>query len=75
MIDPLILLQAYSIGVFPMSDDRDAREVYWVEPKFRAILPLVHEPIDREAMFLLEIEHLDQYRRRDTQDRLSGHDG
>ena len=40
MIDPLILLQAYSIGVFPMSDDRDAREVYWVEPKYRAILPL-----------------------------------
>ncbi len=40
LIDPLILLQAYSIGVFPMSDDRDAREVYWVEPKYRAILPL-----------------------------------
>ncbi|NWK97285.1 leucyl/phenylalanyl-tRNA--protein transferase [Sphingobium lactosutens] len=40
MIDPLILLQAYSIGVFPMSDDRDAREVYWVEPKYRAVLPL-----------------------------------
>ena len=40
LIDPLILLQAYSIGVFPMSDDRDARDVYWVEPKYRAILPL-----------------------------------
>ena len=40
MIDPLVLLQAYSIGVFPMADDRDAKEVYWVEPKRRAILPL-----------------------------------
>jgi leucyl/phenylalanyl-tRNA--protein transferase len=40
MIDPLVLLQAYSIGVFPMADDRDAAEVYWVEPKRRAILPL-----------------------------------
>lgn len=40
MIAPLVLLQAYSIGVFPMSDDRDADEVYWVEPKRRAILPL-----------------------------------
>ncbi|QGP77569.1 leucyl/phenylalanyl-tRNA--protein transferase [Sphingobium sp. CAP-1] len=40
MIDPLVLLQAYSIGVFPMADDRDAEEVYWVEPKRRAILPL-----------------------------------
>lgn len=40
MIDPLVLLQAYSIGVFPMADDRDAEEVYWVEPKRRAIMPL-----------------------------------
>ncbi len=40
MIDPVLLLQAYAIGVFPMSDDRHAEEVYWVEPKRRAILPL-----------------------------------
>lgn len=39
-IDPLLLLQAYAIGVFPMSDDRHARDIYWVEPKRRAILPL-----------------------------------
>lgn len=39
-IDPLTLLQAYSIGVFPMADDRDADEVYWVEPRQRAIMPL-----------------------------------
>ncbi|WP_007712885.1 leucyl/phenylalanyl-tRNA--protein transferase [Sphingobium sp. AP49] len=39
-IDPLLLLQAYAIGVFPMSDDRQAEDVYWVEPKRRAILPL-----------------------------------
>ncbi|MGE4321617.1 MAG: leucyl/phenylalanyl-tRNA--protein transferase [Sphingobium sp.] len=40
MIDPLLLLQAYAIGVFPMSDDRQAQDVYWVEPRRRAILPL-----------------------------------
>lgn len=39
-IDPLLLLQAYAIGVFPMSDDREAPDVYWVEPKRRAIMPL-----------------------------------
>lgn len=39
-IDPVLLLQAYAIGVFPMSDDRDAQDVYWVEPRKRAILPL-----------------------------------
>jgi leucyl/phenylalanyl-tRNA--protein transferase len=40
LIDPDLLLRAYAIGVFPMSDSRDAREVYWVEPRKRAILPL-----------------------------------
>ena len=39
-IDPDLLLRAYAIGVFPMSDGRDAPEVYWVEPRRRAILPI-----------------------------------
>jgi leucyl/phenylalanyl-tRNA--protein transferase len=39
-LDPDLLLRAYSIGVFPMSDGRDARDLYWVEPRKRAILPL-----------------------------------
>jgi leucyl/phenylalanyl-tRNA--protein transferase len=39
-IDPDLLLRAYSIGVFPMSDSRDAGEVFWVEPRRRAIIPL-----------------------------------
>jgi leucyl/phenylalanyl-tRNA--protein transferase len=40
LIDPDLLLRAYAIGVFPMSDGRDAPEVYWVEPRRRAILPI-----------------------------------
>jgi leucyl/phenylalanyl-tRNA--protein transferase len=40
MIDPDLLLRAYAIGVFPMADARDADEVFWVEPKRRAMLPL-----------------------------------
>lgn len=40
VIDPDLLLRAYAIGVFPMSDGRHASEVYWVEPRRRAILPL-----------------------------------
>jgi leucyl/phenylalanyl-tRNA--protein transferase len=39
-LDPDLLLRAYSIGVFPMSDSRDADDLYWVEPRQRAILPL-----------------------------------
>ncbi len=39
-LDPDLLLRAYSVGVFPMADSRDAREIFWVEPKKRGILPL-----------------------------------
>jgi leucyl/phenylalanyl-tRNA--protein transferase len=35
-----LLLLAYRSGIFPMADDRDDEEVYWVEPRKRAILPL-----------------------------------
>ena len=40
LIDPDLLLRAYSIGVFPMSDSRDAADLFWVEPRKRAILPI-----------------------------------
>ncbi|PTQ09394.1 leucyl/phenylalanyl-tRNA--protein transferase [Sphingomonas oleivorans] len=39
-IDPDLLLRAYSIGVFPMADSRNARDIFWVEPKKRGVLPL-----------------------------------
>lgn len=35
-----LLLLAYRNGIFPMSDGRDDPEVFWVEPRRRAILPL-----------------------------------
>ncbi len=40
IIPPELLLQAYRAGIFPMSDSRDDPEVYWVEPRMRAIMPL-----------------------------------
>src|SRR3546814_16168604 len=39
-IDLNILLRAYAMGIFPMADGRDDPEIFWVEPKRRAILPL-----------------------------------
>lgn len=39
-LDPELLLRAYAIGAFPMSDSRDAPDVFWVQPRRRAILPL-----------------------------------
>jgi leucyl/phenylalanyl-tRNA---protein transferase len=35
-----ILLRAYSIGVFPMAESRDAKDLFWVEPEMRGIFPL-----------------------------------
>ncbi|MGB3469679.1 MAG: leucyl/phenylalanyl-tRNA--protein transferase [Erythrobacter sp.] len=34
------LLLAYRSGIFPMSDKRDDEDIFWVEPRDRAILPL-----------------------------------
>ena len=39
-LDPRLLLQGYATGIFPMADSRDASELYWVEPRTRAIIPL-----------------------------------
>ncbi|MBC7133280.1 MAG: leucyl/phenylalanyl-tRNA--protein transferase [Roseovarius sp.] len=35
-----LLLHAYSLGVFPMSQGRDDPEVFWVDPRRRGVLPL-----------------------------------
>ena len=36
----MLLLSAYAAGIFPMADSREADELYWVEPRERAIIPL-----------------------------------
>ncbi len=40
LIEPELLMLAYRSGVFPMADSREDAEVFWVEPRKRAILPL-----------------------------------
>ena len=40
IIEPDMLMLAYRSGIFPMADSRDDPEVFWVEPRLRAILPL-----------------------------------
>jgi len=40
IIDPDLLVLAYRSGIFPMADRRDDPEIFWVEPRRRAILPL-----------------------------------
>ena len=39
-LDPRMLLRGYAAGIFPMADSRDAGDIFWVEPRSRAIIPL-----------------------------------
>lgn len=39
-ITPDLLLHGYSIGIFPMAENRGDSEIFWVDPRRRGILPL-----------------------------------
>jgi len=39
-ITPQILLRAYALGLFPMAESAEAKEIFWVEPQERAVFPL-----------------------------------
>lgn len=46
-LTPDLLLQAYRVGVFPMSESRDDPEVFWVDPRYRGIIPIDRFHISR----------------------------
>ncbi len=39
-IDTRILLNAYASGIFPMAENADDPEVFWVKPEKRGVIPL-----------------------------------
>lgn len=39
-LTPDILLRAYAMGIFPMSEGRNDSELHWIDPRRRGILPL-----------------------------------
>lgn len=40
LLTPDILLRAYAMGIFPMAENAEARELHWFDPPIRAIIPL-----------------------------------
>ncbi len=46
-LDPRLLLEGYATGIFPMADSRNADELFWVEPRNRAIIPLERFHVSR----------------------------
>ncbi len=39
-IEPELLLRAYATGIFPMAEEADDPEVFWIRPEMRGIIPL-----------------------------------
>jgi leucyl/phenylalanyl-tRNA--protein transferase len=63
-ITPQILLRAYSIGVFPMAESAEDEQLFWVEPRERAVFPLGGLVVSRslakavrQDRFELRIDH------------------
>ena len=40
IVPPPILLSAYRQGLFPMAERRSDQDIFWVEPRERAIIPI-----------------------------------
>lgn len=39
-LTPELMLHGYSIGIFPMAENREDPEIFWVDPRRRGIFPL-----------------------------------
>ena len=46
-IDPALLLRAYATGVFPMAEEADNPEIFWVRPEKRGIIPFENFHVSR----------------------------
>jgi leucyl/phenylalanyl-tRNA--protein transferase len=40
VLTPEIVLRAYAAGIFPMAENRESAELFWVDPEYRGIIPL-----------------------------------
>lgn len=55
-LDPETLLRAYASGIFPMADNANSPDVFWVEPRRRGVLPLGHFHLARSLAKTLKSE-------------------
>ena len=71
-LDPRLLLQVYASGIFPMADSRDAEELFWVEPRTRAIIPLDRFHVSRSLRRTLRSGRFSVTRDRDFAGVIAG---
>ena len=58
LLTPDLLLHAYAQGIFPMAETRDAEEVFWVQPRWRGVIPLDGFRVSRSLRKTLRRGHL-----------------
>ncbi|MBT5413629.1 MAG: leucyl/phenylalanyl-tRNA--protein transferase [Rhodospirillaceae bacterium] len=58
-LTPELLLQAYSVGIFPMAENRDDPTLYWIDPESRGIIPLDSFHIPRRLRRTLRQDDLE----------------
>jgi len=39
-LTPELIIRAYAAGIFPMAEDADSSDLFWVSPEMRGIIPL-----------------------------------
>jgi leucyl/phenylalanyl-tRNA--protein transferase len=71
-LDPRLLLQGYATGIFPMADSRDADELFWVEPRTRAIIPLDGFHLSRSLRRTIRVGRFNVTRDRDFAGVIAG---
>ena len=71
-LDARLLLQGYATGIFPMADSRDAEELFWVEPRTRAIIPLDRFHVSRSLRRTLRSGRFSVTRDRDFKGVIAG---
>jgi len=59
VITPDLLLSAYSIGLFPMAEERDSKDLHWVEPERRGVFPLDGLVVSKSLAKLVRSDRFD----------------
>lgn len=65
VITPELVLRAYAAGYFPMAEHADSKDLFWVEPKERGILPLDGLHLSRSLIKTIRSSRFDVYVDRD----------
>ena len=58
-ISPHLLLRAYSIGLFPMAENAEDDELFWVDPDPRAIFPLQSFKLSRSLAKVIKSDRFE----------------